>query len=43
MVEHVYQLIHERSPELRAASHRRLVKIFVHYMYCDCDIGQKAQ
>ena len=42
-LEHVYQLIHERSPELQAASHRRLVKIFVHYMYCDCDIGQKAQ
>lgn len=41
-LEHVYQLIHERSPELRAASHRRLVKIFVHYMYCDCDIGEKA-
>lgn len=41
-LEHVYQLIHERSPELRTASHRRLVKIFVHYMYCDCDIGEKA-
>jgi len=41
-LEHLYQLIHERSPELRAASHRRLVKIFVHYMYCDCDIGEKA-
>jgi len=42
-VEHVYQLIHERSPDLRIASHRRLVKIFVHYMYCDCDIGEKAR
>jgi hypothetical protein len=42
-LEHVYQLIHERSPELKIASHRRLVKIFVHYMYCDCDIGEKAQ
>ena len=41
-LEHVYQLIHERSPELRAAPKRRLVKIFVHYMYCDCDIGEKA-
>jgi hypothetical protein len=41
-LEHLYQLIHERSPELRKASHRRLVKIFVHYMYCDCDIGEKA-
>lgn len=42
-LEHVYQLIHERSPDLRAAAHRRLVKIFVHYMYCDCDIGEKAR
>lgn len=42
-LEHIYQLIHERSPELRAASYRRLVKIFVHYMYCDCDIGEKAR
>lgn len=42
-LEHVYQLIHERSHELRLPSHRRLVKIFVHYMYCDCDIGEKAQ
>tara|TARA_R110000851_G_scaffold153720_1_gene295763 strand:- start:2871 stop:3821 length:951 start_codon:yes stop_codon:yes gene_type:complete len=42
-LEHVYQLIHERSPDLRVASHRRLVKIFVHYMYCDCDIGEKAR
>ena len=42
-LEHLYQLIHERSPELRAPSHRRLVKIFVHYMYCDCDIGEKSQ
>lgn len=41
-LEHVYQLIHERSPELQPAPRRRLVKIFVHYMYCDCDIGEKA-
>ena len=41
-LEHVYQLIHERSPELRTGSHRLLVKIFVHYMYCDCDIGEKS-
>jgi hypothetical protein len=40
-LEHVFQLIHERSPELRKAPLRRLVKIFVHYMYCDCDIGDK--
>lgn len=41
-LEHLYNLIHERSPELRTASRRRLVKIFVHYMYCDCDIGEKS-
>ena len=41
-LEHVFQLIHERSTELKKASLRRLVKIFVHYMYCDCDIGEKA-
>ncbi len=42
VMEHLFQLIHERSPQLRMASHRRLVKIFVHYMYCDCDIGERA-
>lgn len=42
-LEHVYQLIHERSPELREASRRRLVKVFVHYMYCNCDIGEKRK
>lgn len=41
-LEHVYQLIHERSPELRRAPYRLLVKIFVHYMYCDCDIGDNV-
>ena len=42
-LEHIFNLIHERSPTLRAATLRRLVKIFVHYMYCDCDIGDNAE
>lgn len=40
-LEHVFQLMYERSPELQSAAHRRLTKIFVHYMYWDCDIGEK--
>ena len=42
-LEHIFQLIHERNPTLKAASLRRLTKIFVHYMYCNCDIGENAQ
>ena len=42
-LEQIYQLIHKRSRTLKAASHRRLVKIFVHYMYCNCDIGENVQ
>lgn len=42
-LEHVFQLMHERSPELKSAPHRRLAKLFVHYMYCDCDIGEKVK
>ena len=42
-LEHVFQLMHERSSELKSPAHRRLAKIFVHYMYCDCDIGEKVK
>ena len=42
VLEHLFQIIHTQSPDLRHASHRRLVKIFVHYMYCDCDIGKNT-
>lgn len=38
-IEHLYNLVHERCPELRGA--RRLTKIVVHYMYVNCEIGQK--
>lgn len=38
-LEHLYNLIHERCPELRSA--RRLAKVVVHYMYVNCEIGQK--
>jgi len=41
-LEHVYQLMHERSPEIQSAPHRRLAHVFIHYMYADCDIGQKG-
>jgi hypothetical protein len=42
VLEHVYQLLYERSSELQLASNRRLAKIFIHYMYYDCDIGEKS-
>lgn len=41
-LEHVYQLMHERSPELRTAPRRTLTKVFIHYMYVNCDIGNKG-
>ena len=42
-LEHVFQLMYERSSILQQAPHRRLTKIFVHYMYCSCDIGEKQK
>lgn len=39
-LETLYSLIHERCPEIQAV--RRLVKIVIHYMYVNCEIGQKA-
>ena len=41
-LEHVYQLMHERSPQLQSAPHRLLTKVFIHYMYVNCDIGEKG-
>ena len=41
-LEHVYQLMHERSTELQTASRRTLTKVFIHYMYVNCDIGVKG-
>lgn len=41
-LENIYQLAHERSPELQVAARRRLLKVVIHYMYVNCDIGQKA-
>ncbi|MDP2001647.1 MAG: ABC-three component system protein [Desulfurivibrionaceae bacterium] len=40
-LEHVYHLMHERNTELQSASRRILTKIFIHYMYVNCDIGIK--
>ncbi len=40
-LEHLYNLIHERCPELRNV--RRLAKVVVHYMYVNCEIGQKEE
>lgn len=39
-LETLYNLIHQRCPEIQSA--RRLVKIVLHYMYVNCEIGQKA-
>jgi len=41
-LEHVYQLMHERSVELQSAARRTLTKVFIHYMYVNCDIGEKG-
>jgi hypothetical protein len=41
-LETLYNLIHERCPEIQSALARRLVKIVIHYMYVNCEIGQKA-
>lgn len=41
-LENVTNLAHERSPEIQAAPRRRLIKIVIHYMYVNCDIGQKV-
>lgn len=38
----VPQLIQERSPELQQFARRRLLKIMIHYMYVNCDIGKKS-
>jgi len=35
---HVYNLVCDRNPKLR---NRRFIYVFLHYMYCNCDIGQK--
>jgi hypothetical protein len=41
-LEHVYQLMYERCPELQSAVRRMLTKVFIHYMYVNCDIGVKG-
>jgi hypothetical protein len=40
-LEDVTNLVHQRSPDLQDAPRRRLTKILIHYMYVDCDIGEK--
>lgn len=36
------RLIQDRAPELQAAKKRRLLKIMIHYMYANCEIGKKS-
>lgn len=38
--EHLYDAILDRFPELRKS--RKLINVFLHYMYCNCDIGEKC-
>lgn len=40
-LEHLHYLIPERSPAIAVASHRPLLKVVIHYMYVNCDIGRK--
>lgn len=35
--DHLYNMIVDQVPELE--SHAKLVSVFIHYMYCTCDIG----
>lgn len=35
----LYDILTAQSPTLK--SKRKLVNVFLHYMYCDCDIGKK--
>ena len=37
--EHLYDAILDKHPELRES--RALINVFLHYMYCNCDIGKK--
>jgi hypothetical protein len=37
--EHLYDSILDNHPELRES--RALINVFLHYMYCNCDIGAK--
>lgn len=41
VLETLYNLSHERCPEIQSAPARRLVKIVIHYMYVNCEIGRK--
>jgi len=41
-LETVPHLIQERSSELQHFARRRLLKIMIHYMYVNCDIGKKS-
>jgi hypothetical protein len=41
VLEDVAVLVHQRSPELQYAPQRRLTKTIIHYMYVNCDIGEK--
>jgi len=36
---HLYDSILDRHPELKES--RVLINVFLHYMYCNCDIGEK--
>lgn len=37
--DHLYDTILDRHSELRES--RTLINVFLHYMYCNCDIGEK--
>jgi len=40
VLEHFYDLVVDGNPDL--AHRRRLAHVFLHYMYCSCDIGKKC-
>jgi hypothetical protein len=40
VLAHLYDLIIDENPDLKCR--RRLANIFLHYMYCNCDIGKNA-
>lgn len=38
ILNHLYKFVLEKSPELEEK--RWLIRLFLHYMYCNCDIGK---
>lgn len=38
LLEHLYQLVVENHPDI--VGNKQLIRVLLHYMYCNCDIGR---